>query len=173
MTSEHSGFIVQIRAQIHQISTEFPLDLLSRTGPQNVTRKTRPERMALWFQAVFHCIVASKQARIHINMAENYSRTIHVTTLRHLNFGPVLRIDFNITSTISVPYISSLLKEMCHPWHKSNTECPWSVAPPSGFLVHRSPEVGWSGPSSRVPLNIKSSLALTYDYMPFTLYCEN
>ena len=38
-------------------------------------------------------------------MAENYSRTIHVTTLRHLNFGPVLRIDFNITSTISVPYI--------------------------------------------------------------------
>ena len=104
MTSKHSGFIVQIRAQIHQISTEFPLDLLSRTGPQNVTRKTRPARMALCFQAVFHCTVASKQARIHINMAENYSRTIHVTTLRHLNFGPVLRIDSNITSTISVPY---------------------------------------------------------------------
>ena len=40
-------------------------------------------------------------------MAENYSRTIHVTTLRHLNFGPVLRIDSNITSTISVPYTTT------------------------------------------------------------------
>ena len=47
MTSEHSGFIVQTRAQIRQISTEFPLDLRSRTGPQNVTRETRPARMAL------------------------------------------------------------------------------------------------------------------------------
>ena len=45
-------------------------------------------------------------------MAENYSRTIHVTTLRHLNFGPVLRIDSNTTSTISVPYIR-LVRETC------------------------------------------------------------
>ena len=53
------------------------------------TENTTSKNGLVTGQVVFHCTVASKQVRIHNNMAENYSRTVHVTTLRYLNFGPV------------------------------------------------------------------------------------